>query len=65
MSDFEDEGTYYEQSERYVSRINHELKRYEDQITGGLLTTLEEYKFLSGKVLGLRCALEHFIKRKK
>lgn len=64
MTDFEADETYYEQSERYVTRLNHELKRYEDQITGGLLTTLEEYKFLSGRILGIRCALDLFIKRR-
>ena len=49
--------SYYERELR--SLIDAEVERLKDELSAGLLTTVEDYKSVTGKIAGLRACIDY------
>ena len=42
-----------------IKLVDEEIERLKDVLSGGHVNALDEYKFVAGKIAGLRTALEY------
>lgn len=60
----DDDDDFYETAAQFKQKVIKEIARWEKHLSAGGAINYEEYKFITGKIWGLKHCLELFVKKK-